>query len=78
MITSGHGNGGGEVVKFLICGARGPGFEPRPRHFDFRDWVSCASFAICLDLNNCLSEVKIFKSTKPNLQVDIKSIYCFS
>ena len=31
------------VVKLLACGARGPGFESRSRHLDFRDWFSPAS-----------------------------------
>ena len=34
------GSGDGGVVKFLACGARGQGFKPGSRHFDFRD---CAS-----------------------------------
>ena len=34
---------GGRVVKLLACGARGPGFESRPRHWIFRDWLSPAS-----------------------------------
>ena len=29
------GNSGGRVVKLLACGARGPGFDSRPRHLDF-------------------------------------------
>ena len=31
---------GGRVVKLLACGARGPGFDSRPRHSNFRDWLS--------------------------------------
>ena len=30
--------GGGKVVKLLACGARGPEFDSRSRHYDFRDW----------------------------------------
>ena len=37
------GSGGGVVVLLLPCRARGPGFDPRPRCYDFRDWVSLAS-----------------------------------
>ena len=28
------------VVKLLACGARGPGFDSRSRHYDFRDLFS--------------------------------------
>ena len=31
------------VVKLFICGARGPGFDFRSCHKDFRDWLSPAS-----------------------------------
>ena len=31
------------MVKLLACGARGPGFDSRPRHLIFRDWLSPAS-----------------------------------
>ena len=30
---------GGGVVKLLACGARGPGFDSRPRHLNVRDWL---------------------------------------
>ena len=38
-----EGSGGGRVVKLLACGARGPKFDSRPRHLNFRDWLSPAS-----------------------------------
>ena len=31
------GSSVGEVVKLFGCGARGPGFDSRSRHYDFRD-----------------------------------------
>ena len=31
-------NSGGVVVKLVACGARGPGFDFRPRRYNFRDW----------------------------------------
>ena len=35
-------NSGGRVVKLLACGARGPGFDSRPRHLNFqRSVISC-------------------------------------
>ena len=37
------GSGGGRVVKHLACRARGPGFDSRSRHLNFRDWLSPAS-----------------------------------
>ena len=37
------GSCGGVVVKFLVCGARGPGLDSRSRRYDFRDWLSPAS-----------------------------------
>ena len=36
------GSSGGVVVKLLACGARGPGFDSRSCHYDFRDWLSPA------------------------------------
>ena len=36
-------HGGGEVVKLLVCGARGPGFDSRSRRYDFRNWLSPAT-----------------------------------
>ena len=40
---------GGRVVKFLACGARGPGFDSRPRHWNFQRLViSCFQVAILL------------------------------
>ena len=36
-------SGGGWVVKRLTCGARRPGFEPRSRKLEFRDWIYHAS-----------------------------------
>ena len=36
------GSSGGVVVKFLACGARGPGLDSRSRLYDFRDWLSPA------------------------------------
>ena len=36
------GSSGGRVVKLLACGARGPGFDSRPRHLNFQRLViSC-------------------------------------
>ena len=31
-------SGGGRMVKLLACGARGPRFDSRPHHLNFRDW----------------------------------------
>ena len=42
MINTRYRSSGGEVVKFLACGARGPGFDSRSRYYDFRDWLSPA------------------------------------
>ena len=40
---------GGRVVKLLACGARGPGFDSRPRHLDFQRLViSCFQVEIWL------------------------------
>ena len=40
---------GGRVVKLLACGARGPGFDPRPRHLNFQRLViSCFQVEIWL------------------------------
>ena len=40
---------GGRVVKVLACGARGPGFDSRPRHLNFQRLViSCFQVAIWL------------------------------
>ena len=40
---------GGRVVKLLACGARGPGFDSRPRHLDFQRLViSCFQVKIWL------------------------------
>ena len=39
----------GRVVKLLACGARGPGFDPRPRHLNFQGLViSCFQVEIWL------------------------------
>ena len=35
-------SGGGRVVKLLAYGARGPRFDSRPCHSNFRDWLSPA------------------------------------
>ena len=37
------GSSGGRVVKLLACGARGPGFDSRPRHLNFQRLVISAS-----------------------------------
>ena len=43
------GSSGGRVVKLLACGARGPGFDSRPRHLDFQRLViSCFQVEIWL------------------------------
>ena len=43
------GSGGGRVVKLLACGARGPGFDSRPRHLNFQRLViSCFQVATWL------------------------------
>ena len=40
---------GGRVVKLLACGARGPGFDSRPRHSNFQRLViSCFQVKIWL------------------------------
>ena len=40
---------GGRVVKLLACGARGPGFDSRPRHLNFQRLViSCLQVEIWL------------------------------
>ena len=40
---------GGRVVKLLACGARGPGFDSRPRHLNFQRLViSCFQVEIWL------------------------------
>ena len=36
------GSSGGAVVKLLACRAKGPGFDSRSRHYNFRDWLSLA------------------------------------
>ena len=43
------GSSGGRVVKLLACGARGPGFDSRPRHLNFQRLViSCFQVKIWL------------------------------
>ena len=43
------GSSGGRVVKLLACGARGPGFDSRPRHLNFQRLViSCFQVEIWL------------------------------
>ena len=42
-IQNHSGSGGGRVVKLLACEARGPGFDSRSRHSNFKDWLSSAS-----------------------------------
>ena len=32
----------GVMVKLLVCGARGPGFNSCSRYYNFRDWLSPA------------------------------------
>ena len=41
--TVGYLSGGGQVVKLLASGARGPGFDSPLRHLTIRDWLSPAS-----------------------------------
>ena len=44
-----EGSSGGRVVKLLACGARGPGFDSRPRHLNFQRLViSCFQVEIWL------------------------------
>ena len=44
-----YGSSGGRVVKLLACGARGPGFDSRPRHLNFKRLViSCFHVEIWL------------------------------
>ena len=44
-----HRSSGGQVVKLLACGARGPGFDSRPRHLNFQRLViSCFQVEIWL------------------------------
>ena len=44
-----HWSSGGWVVKLLACGARGPGFDSRPRHLNFhRLVISCFQVEIWL------------------------------
>ena len=38
MVNVSYGERRGVVIKPLVCGARYRGFEPRPHHYDFRDW----------------------------------------
>ena len=38
------GSDGGRVVKVLACGARGPGFDSRPRHLNFQRLVISSCF----------------------------------
>ena len=45
LVLASKGSGGGRVVKLLTCGARGPGFDYRFRHLNFRDWLSPASMS---------------------------------
>ena len=33
------GSGRGQAVKPFACGARGPKFDSRPHHLNFRDWT---------------------------------------
>ena len=49
ICMSHSGSSGGRVVKLLACGARGPGFDSRPRHLDFQRLViSCFQVEIWL------------------------------
>ena len=49
---------GGRVVKILACGAKGPGFDSRPRHLNFQRLViSCFQVAIWLIMKYRLSDV---------------------
>ena len=44
-----YGSSVGRVVKLLACGARGPGFDSRPRHLNFQKLViSCFQVEIWL------------------------------
>ena len=46
------GSSGCRVVKLLACGARGPGFDSRPRHLNFQRLViSC--FQVEIWLKDC-------------------------
>ena len=50
------GSSGGRVVKLLACGARGPGFDSRPRHLNFQKLViSC--FLVEIWLKDCWIDV---------------------
>ena len=43
------------MVKLLACGARGPGFDSRPRHSNFQRLViSCFQVEICEDFPECI------------------------
>ena len=47
--TNSKGSSAGRVVKLLACGARGPGFDSRPRHLNFQRLViSCFQVEIWL------------------------------
>ena len=49
LLTSALWSSGGRVVKLLACGARGPGFDSRPRHLNFQRLViSCFQVEIWL------------------------------
>ena len=43
MVEPCYGSSSGVVVKFLACGAGGPGFDFRSHRYEFRDWLSHAS-----------------------------------
>ena len=42
LFTSTVRSSSGVVVKLMACEARGPGFDSRSRHYDFRYWFSPA------------------------------------
>ena len=67
----------GRVVKLLACGAKGPGFDSRPRHLNFQRLViSCFQFEIWL--KDRLIDVNPQNNQPTNQQDRIRSISPFS
>ena len=68
------GSSGGRVVKLLACGARGPGFDSRPRHLNFqRLAISC--FQVVIRLKYHWSDVNPQYNQQTNLEFDVVKIW---